>query len=259
MAGGKASVSGGGAWVIPLPFTISVRSMRLRAKAGIPPLTVFELRKDRKDLRYAFKIYRIACATAIPTPTERRKMLGRIATAARNLAKASPTAFKRGTFTGQRRWANRLTDEIKAADKSTIAIITRDVGRHNWERFRKDLSSVAASLPGQANEDNDSPEYLSTVQHMANINIDDCAPTSARWPDPPLASLVTATAPIWKRITGRTAGLISTDNGGDSKASPFADWLKELLAKLGLPSPPVGRVVDIIRHNLKNPAPITGG
>ena len=259
MAGGKASVSGGGAWVTPLPFTISVRSMRLRAKTGMRPLTVFELRKDRKDLRYAFKIYQISCATPNSTPTERRKMLGSIKTAARNLAKAPPTAFKGGTFTGQKRWADRLLDEINAADKNTLAIITRVIGRRNWAPFRKHLSSVARSLPGEAHEDQYLSEYISTVQYMANINIEDFAPTRARWPDPPLASLVMATAPIWKRVTGRTAGLVSTDNGGDLKESPFADWLQELLAKIGLPSPPVGRVVDIIRHNLKNPAPATGG
>ena len=78
------------------------------------------------------------------------------------------------------------------------------------------------------------------------------------FPDPGLANAIANLVPIWKRVTGRTAGPISVDRVGDRKKCPFADWLAEMHGLFGVAHPPVGRVLDIVRlvESRKNPAPV---
>jgi hypothetical protein len=63
MPAGKAIVSGGVAPATRLHFGVNVCSMRRYAKRGVAALTVAELKQCRRDLRFAFKIYQIDCAS----------------------------------------------------------------------------------------------------------------------------------------------------------------------------------------------------
>jgi hypothetical protein len=270
MPTGKAAiVVGQPVFLDPLPHTINVSSLRRLAKRGTPALTVGELRANRKTLRTAFEMYRRACAPQL-TLTERRRELSKIKVAAGRLAEAPQTEFKRGTFTGQRPWANRLLDELNAADINTRVILQRYLSRrgHNWSVLRKTLMRVATSLPLEARAEDSkcgaveaASDYLATVQDIADLDIDDLVPRKARLPDPALATLVTMLAPMWCRVTGRTAALISANRVGDAKKCPFAEWVNETLKQIGLPAPPVGRVVGVVRprRKLKKHAPVTGG
>ncbi len=87
---------------------------------------------------------------------------------------------------------------------------------------------------------------LPIVKILANIEINVLTPGSGRWPDPALANLIAGLEPIWRRVTGRTAALISKEKGCLTQCA-YADWLRELLEKIGLPGPPVGLVVEVVR------------
>lgn len=90
-------------------------------------------------------------------------------------------------------------------------------------------------------------DWLPRIGILAQLNVEDMVPIRERLPDPGLANLIADLEPIWCRVTGRTAALVSKDKEGGSKQCPFADWLGKLLKKAGLPRPPTGRVVDIVR------------
>ena len=89
-------------------------------------------------------------------------------------------------------------------------------------------------------------DCLLGVAELARFDVNVLVPASGRWPDPALANLVAALEPMWCRVTGRTAGLVSKDKDGEAKTCPFAEWLGELI-EVGFCRPPVGRVVDIVR------------
>lgn len=97
----------------------------------------------------------------------------------------------------------------------------------------------------------DRAEIAAGAKVLADLDLEALVPVSGRFPDPALAHLVAALVPVWEKVTGRTAGLVSIDNEGDKKKCPVADWLGEMHDFLRVPSPPAGRVVDIVRSDLK--------
>jgi hypothetical protein len=87
---------------------------------------------------------------------------------------------------------------------------------------------------------------VEAASDLANLDIDALAPVGGRFPDPGLAKLVVSLVSNWETVTGRTARLVSVEKGVRKKC-PFADWLAEMHDLLGVPRPPVGRVIDIVR------------
>ena len=70
-----------------MSYGINVRSMRLLAKPKTLALTRNELRTLRCKLRKAVKFYQLAHAEPLPTPTDRRKLLTNVKTAAAQLSR----------------------------------------------------------------------------------------------------------------------------------------------------------------------------
>jgi hypothetical protein len=111
---------------------------------------------------------------------------------------------------------------------------------HNWIQFKKDLRDVYARGA--------QPDVCITVAcDLANLDVNTLAPGPGRWPDPGLAQLVTGLAPVWEKVTGRTAKVVSVDKECSRKACQFADWLGTMHEIMGLSRPPVGRILDIVR------------
>jgi hypothetical protein len=223
--------------------------MRLLAKPKTLALTRNELRTLRCKLRKAVKFYQLAHAEPLPTPTDRRKPLIKIKTAAAQLSKNPRSEV----------WAKRLAEYIQAArtDRGAETLLIRALARKPGERF-----GVLAALLGEldaivrlarvrlvaaARADRFARNWLPRIGILAQLKVDEMVPIRERLPDPGLANLVADLGPIWCRVTGRTAALVSKDKEGESKECPFADWLGKLLEKAGLPRPPTGRVVDIVR------------
>jgi hypothetical protein len=244
--------------------------MRRRwAKPKTMPLSVNELRECRRVIRKFVRIYRIASANPQPTATERRSLLRGIKTAAIRFLKKP-----------DRHWRDRLIDQLGATDSNTNNVLYKYISDRT-EKPRTALIALKRSLfdlfssalyPGECppapgvisrvSQDlicaflvNDLP----VVRALAGMDLAVLVPKKQRlWPDPALANLVAALVPVWCRVTGRTAALISDDETGETKRSPFAQWLGDLLEEIGEQRPPTGRVVDIVRAGKsKNPAPAT--
>jgi hypothetical protein len=218
--------------------------MRRYAKRGVAALTVAELKQCRRDLRFAFKIYRIDCASAAPTGTERRKALTRIKNAAERLAAyQNPSA------------ADDLLTALDTPDLDArkLAYIQLRAKGHKALQFKKALRHwpKAPRFPESG--------AFAAARELADLDIDTLAPVGGRFRDPGLANLVLRVVPIWERVAGRAAGPVSVDKEGDKKKCPFADWLAEMHDLLVVPRPPVGRVVDIVRwvERSKKSAPTT--
>ncbi len=242
----------------PLSHAVNVRSLRRWAKRRTPPppLTVPKLRECRRLLRKLVSIYRIACATPQPTATERRRTLRKIKTAARRFIE-SPKKL----------WADKLLDYLAAADVNTSSILYHEIFSHghSWKDLMAmkrqlrvlfspsiypDESLASAHAVSRASMDRIKAFCMGgvlIVRVLADIELNILVPGSGRWPDPALANLVVGLEPIWYRVTGRTAALISKDKEGELKKCPFADWLGDLLESIGWQRPPVWRVVDIVR------------
>ncbi len=231
MPAGKAAVSGGVAFVGKLPVAINIRSMRCYAKRGNPPLTVAVLKECRGEVRAAFKIYRIACKTPNVTATERRKALGKIRTAAQRFAE-SPSSL----------WANRLWEALDSKDlearKAAYGVL--NMKGFNPILLKRVLTDVFLKRHAPP------ADCKLAARELANLDINSLCPTGGRWPDPGLADLVIALVPVWKRVTGRTAGLTSIDAAGE-KQCLFNEWLTAMHSLLELPPPLTQRVVDIVR------------
>ncbi len=246
MPSGKAIVSGGVAPATRLHFGLNVCSMRRYAKRGVAALTVAELKQCRREIRFAFKIYRIDCASAAPTGTERRKALTKIKTAAARFAGngGRPAAWALLTALDEADYdARKLAYKQLAAKGCSARGLTRSL-RH-WP-----------IVPGSGDRG-----VVTAASELAGLDVDALAPLRGRFPEPGLAKLVASLIYFWKRVTGRTAALVSVDRDCEKKRCPFADWLAEMHNLLGFAPPPVGRVVDIVRwhERWKNPAPVTGG
>ena len=255
MPAGRLGVFGGNAWVFPLSHAVNVRSLRCWAKPSAPPLTVSELRRCRDTLRELVKTYRIANATPQPTATVRRQILKNIKLAARRFLEIP-----------KKSWAGRLLDYLDEADVNTRSILYREIASRGYKpnaliSMRRELRDLFSHsiYPGEplpkgcalsrASMDQIMAFMtggLQVVQVLANIEVNLLVPGSGRWPDPALANLVVGLEPIWRRVTGRTAALVSKNKEGD-KVCPYANWLHELLGKIGLRGPPVKLVVDVVR------------
>jgi hypothetical protein len=260
MPAGRPGISGGHAWARPLSHAVSVRSLRRRAKGGTQPLNAQEVREYRRLLRKLVAIYRIACVTPQPTSTERRRTLGKIKTAAERFLKTS-----------RQLWADKLLDHLDSADVNTRSILNREIISHGHKSnalvaMKRELRGLfspsvypdeiglAPGVVSRAMKDRAESFWIggrSVVQVLANIEIEALVPGSGRWPDPPLANLVAGLEPIWCRVTGRTAALVSDDKELDTTKCPFAEWLGDLLESIGRQRLPVGRVVDIVRSKIE--------
>jgi hypothetical protein len=238
--------------VTPLHFGVNARSMRRYAKLKVPALSIADLQQCRDHIRFAFEIYRIDCATAAPTMTERRKALAKIKNAAGWLA------AHRGRLAA---WDLLTVLDTPDLDARRLVYSHLTAKGHNPLQFKKALRHwpIAPRLPDI--------RVVSAAVDLAALDVDALAPLRPRgsagfggFRDPGLANLVLRVVSIWKRVTGRTAGTVSLDKVGDEKMCPFADWLAEMHDLLGVAQPAVGRVIDIVRQieRAEKPAPVTG-
>jgi hypothetical protein len=85
------------------------------------------------------------------------------------------------------------------------------------------------------------------VRALAKLKVRSLVPQSGKWANPAEANLVAAVQPIWCRVTGWSAGLTSIDSAGDEKRCRYAEWLRDMLIAIGLPSPATGTIVDVVR------------
>jgi hypothetical protein len=241
---GKATVSGGVAWGKRLHFGLNMRSMRRYAKPTVAALSLAELTKYRRDLRWAFRIYAIDCVNLAPTGTVRRKGLRKIGAAAARLV-----------LTPNHATADELLTALDTPDLDArrLAYTAMTTKGHEPVQVKRRLRhwTIASSVDDVA---------IAAARELANLDVEALAPVGGRFPDPGLAHLVASLIPIWEKVTRRTAGLVSIDKEGEKKKCPFGDWLDEMHALLDVPRPPVGRIVDIVRlaERSKNPAPVTG-
>lgn len=243
MPAGKADISGGVAEAKRLHFGVSIRSLRRYKKPRVAILSRAEVRKLRRDLRFTFRIYAIACATVAPTATERRKALNKIQTsAARLVSMPNPST------------ANDFLTALETRDFHARNLAYRALTARGQKPFqiKKRIRhwTIASSVD---------LIVIGAAKVLTNLDIEVLVPIGGRFPDPGLAHLVASLIPIWKRATGRTPGPISADKEGGKKKCPFADYLAEMHDLLGVTQPPDGRVVDIVRcaARSKNPAPVT--
>jgi hypothetical protein len=170
-----------------------------------------------------------------PTATERRKAIGKVKVAAVRFV-ASEGAWRRA-------WADKLLDHIAACDLETVQTLMNEIKPSGcrWTPMKHHLQLVVAVSAW-------SPDVcLPAVAALAAMDVEALIPKRGRWPDPALANLVAAVAPVWKRVTGRSARPVSKDKEGDVKVHLFAQWLGGLIGKLGVTPPPPGRVADIAR------------
>jgi hypothetical protein len=124
MPSGKLGPSGGYAWVPPLPYSVSVCSLRRRARGPVS-LTKQELRQCRQVLRTQIRIYRIAVTMPTTTSTERRKMLHSVKVAATKWIR-SPT----------REQADRVLESLRSCDPNTNAVIHRKLTQADFQPRR---------------------------------------------------------------------------------------------------------------------------
>jgi hypothetical protein len=249
MPAGKIALSGG---VGPRPyvhFGINIRSLRRYAKPRVAIPGRREAEQLRRYLRDTFEIYALDCATAAPTGTERRTALRGIRNSA-DLLISMPNL----------RNAYALLDALETHDYDALnlaygALRTGGYKPH-WLKRRLRHWQILSSVDREA--------IAAAAKVLATLDIEALVPVSGRFPDPGLAHLVASLIPIWKRVTGRTAGLISTnlvsEDAEGRKRCPFAEWLDEMHDLLGTPRPSVWRVVDIVKwfERSKNPAPFEG-
>lgn len=264
MPAGKLGPSGGYGWATQLPYSVSIRALR-KAKPGGPPLTKPELRKLRRILRDSVTIYQIAIQMPVTTATERRRIFGRIRTNTSHFLTA-PT----------QEHAERLLESLDAADPNTRAVLHRELGTRGFHatalpRLKRQLGTLffftaypdepppQVGRPSRAQLDRARTfciEYGPVLLALADIDVRALSPRSGKWANPAQANLIAALEQVWCRVTGRTSGLTSVNVMGE-KQCLYADWLGQVLAKIDLPSPAVGSVVDVVRDNTreKNPAP----
>lgn len=253
MPAGRAAVTGGVAWVkrralrSDVHFGVNIHSMRRYAKRGVAAVSGSELRQIRKDLRWAFRIYRIDCARATPTMTERRKALSRIKKAAELLdLYRNPSAV------------DDLLTALDTPDFDARKLAYRQLSGKGYKplQFKNALRHwpKAPRFPES--------DAFAAARDLADLQIEALAPAGGLFRDPGLANLVLRVVPIWERVTGRTAGPVS-DKEGDKKKCPFADWLAEMHDLLGCPIAagwarcrysPLGRPLrkNGARHRLEN-------
>jgi hypothetical protein len=206
---------------------------------------VADLRQCRDGIRRALKIYRIDCASTAPTMTERRKAIARIKNAAGRLA----TNKSRSAA-----WDLLTALDTPDLDARKLAYGQLTARGHTPLPLKRTLRHwpTAARLPESG--------AVAAASDLANLDIDALAPVGGRFPDPGLAKLVVSLVSNWETVTGRTARPVSVDKECERKKCPFADWLAEMHDLLGVPRPPVGRVIDIVRgvERSKHKAPATG-
>lgn len=237
MPAGRLGSSEAFAWDRGPPQSVNIRSLKRFAKTKPKPnpLTVAELRELRQRLRRSIQAYVIfAIKNQQLTATDRRKALHKIKMVAGRFVK-----------TQEKRRAGELVDCLDSADQETRKILDRQIRSSggSWIKMTKTLRYVAAVTSASA------ADCFPAVEALAKIDVKSVVPAHGRWRDPALANLVAAIEPVWKRATGRTAGPVSIDNVGDTKAFPFAEWLGEMVECAGGKRPPDGRIKDIV-HTL---------
>ena len=246
MPAGKIALSGGVGPLSYIPYGVSVRSLRRRARPHVPIPSCQEVQGLRRYLRDTFKIYALDCGTAAPTATERRKTLRGIKNSAALLI-AEPNLQN----------AHALLKALESRDSDALSMAYRALtagGHEPFWQLKRRLRHWSMNSPID-------PEAVTAACALASIDVEALVPVSGRFSDPGLALLVATLVPTWESVTGRTAGLVSIDKEGDAKKCPFADWLGEMHGFLGIPRPSTWQVADIVRRmkREKNPTPYGGG
>jgi hypothetical protein len=235
MPAGRLGTSGGVEWSPPLSYAINIRSLRRRRKPGTPPLTVTEMRELRGILRDHVRAYRMTHTNAA-TATERRKALAKV--------KVAAARFVASAGASRRSWAVKLLNHIAACDLETIQTLMKEIkpsGCRFW-LMKKHLQLASSALWAWP------PDVcLPAVRALAAMDVGIILPKGlrGRWPDPALATLVANMAPVWERVTGRSARPVSKDAVCPEQIHPFAEWLGDMVSRIGADPPPSGRVADI--------------
>ncbi len=232
MPAGKVAVTGGMAWVPRNPhFGISIRSMRRYAKRSTPALSLDDMKDCRSKLRKAFRRYIIDCSNVALTATEQRKEVNLIKSTARRFLK-------------NRTWelSEELNTTLNTCCGNVRTLVSNELKSkgHNPVQFKYELvhwRGVSTPFP---------KDCLPALIELAALDVEALIPAGRRFRDPALANLVAQLVPVWKKVTGRSAGRISLECASYRKKHPFADWISEMHGLLGVPPPPAGRVLDIV-------------
>jgi hypothetical protein len=240
MPAGKIAVSGGVGYWQYLPYGVSIRSMLRYAKPRVKPLDCQEIQDRRRYLRDTFKTYIFDCSNAAPTATERRRSLVRIKNSAALLLSIPST---------QNHYAFLSALETRDSDALSMAYRALTAECHSPQRLKRRLRHWTVNSPRDES-------IISAARALASLDVEALVPVSGRFQDPGLAHLVAALIPIWKSVTGRTAGLVQANARGHKKC-PFADWLGEMHELMGLAAPSLWSVVAIVKwfERSENPAP----
>lgn len=231
MPAGKIPVTSGMAWVSRHPhFGISIRSMRCYAKRSTPALSVNDLEECRKKLRKAFRRYIIDCSNVALTATEQRKKLNQIKSIARRFLKNQTWDLSQDLLTA----LNTRSGGVRTLVFNELKRMGHDPVRFHYEFVH--WTGVFTPFP---------KDCVPALTELAALDVEGLVPEGGRFPDPALANLVAQLVPIWKKVTGRTAGRISVGPDCEQKKCHFAEWLAKMHDLLGIVPPPVGRVLDI--------------
>jgi hypothetical protein len=237
MPAGKLTASRGVGSLSYLPYGINIRSMsRPYKKPGVKALDCQEIQDCRRYLRDAFKMYALDYVQLAPTATERRKTLGRIKNSAERLILIPnlPNAYALLSAMESRDY-----DALQLAYGALTA--KGDMPFHQIKRRLLHWSYLSSV---------DREAIIAAARTLASLEVDALVPVSGRFPDPPLALLVTALVPVWERVTGREAAGLGTHYKEklEEKRCLFADWLSEMHALMGLAAPSLWSVIDIVRR-----------
>ena len=256
MPAGKARKLGGVGSGRPLQITVKIGSMQPWVMERTPAPSAARALELNRCLHYAFVIYRIAVTSGYVTATQRSDLLLAISHRAERLLR-----IHRGGDEGRKREArDRLLNALQALigmtehpgrrptpddlaaftpqpvrDDSTRVIVHQFLRRSGYELPR---------LERQLAEDEPlTPIDLDSIQLLTRLPPSELAPKSVG-PDPGLADLIAACAPIWHEITNRTWKRYGA--GFDAgKRHPFGIWLQGTLHAAGLPRPTMSRIGKI--------------
>lgn len=234
---------------------INIRSLRSVAKRNTSSLTRGQLRTLRAELREAVEFYQCSHAQPLPTPTYRRKRLNAVKTAASRFL-ANP---------GSGVWAKRLTASIRSVmkeDRSAETLLLKCLASGTMKRSGRlaalvsELEAVSALKKeprgAATRSENFAANWLPSINVLAGLNVDEMAPTGARWTDPALHYLVLSLVPIWIHVTGDGAFSTSDDQ------HHFGKWVRQIVKRAGCYPPPewaVWTVLEKLKNKvLRNPA-----
>jgi len=216
-----------------LHYGVSVRSLKpyRSARTAKKQPDAASIKGWRKRLRDAFQLYLVDRGRYHPTATELRKSVSEIVRLARRFMESFTLDV-----------ADILLSALESDRNAETSLRRRlEIPGPEWLHFKRDLRGLYAAhrLPAESS--------AAIVIKIARLDIGKLVPKSGPWRNPALFRLVSVLAPLWKDVTGRSAGPLSDNWGKDGRQFLFADWLEEMHRLIGSEAPPRGQILDSVR------------